>query len=72
MIGQNSNAQKPLLTKTSLEYNDADCCSQLWQESDNLRLPNPNAKFGTSFTVAVCTDDWQLERNSYTAQFGRR
>jgi hypothetical protein len=32
MIGQNSNAKIPLLTKTSLEYNDADCFCQPCRE----------------------------------------
>ena len=72
MIGENLEPEKALITKTSLEQNDADRGCQLWQVIANLGLPNPNAKFGTSCTVAVCTDGWQLERNSYLAQFGRR
>jgi hypothetical protein len=36
MIGENLNAQKPLLTKTSLEQNDAERGCQLWQAAENL------------------------------------
>jgi hypothetical protein len=32
MIGQNLNAENSLLSKTSLEYNDADCFCQLCHE----------------------------------------
>jgi hypothetical protein len=31
MIGENLEPEKPLITKTSLEWNDADRCCQLWQ-----------------------------------------
>jgi len=46
MSGEDLESKKPLITKTSVEYNDADRYCQLWQVTCTFRLLAQSTIYG--------------------------